>query len=218
MQSKTPLQMKAYDYIKERILKGSFDKDVLYSETKLAQEIGISRTPMREALQCLSQDGYINIYPSKGFTIRQLSEKDMEETIQVRCALEGFCTYLISKDIRQDLPRSRELLNRLRETLDFQRSTKDLKDNYHSFIHYDHQFHLLLVNYANNDEFNEIFQKLMYLIQLTSQTALSVEGRVDGTLEEHEKYFHLLEQGNGDRAYATLVEHLCMPVHLHIVN
>lgn len=218
MQFKTPLQIKAYDYIKERILNGSFHKDLLYSETKLAQEIGISRTPMREALQCLSQDGYINIFPSKGFTIRQLSEKDMKETIQVRCALEGFCTYLISKDIRQNTQKSRELIKKLRETLDLQHSAKDIADGFHSFIHYDHQFHLLLVNYAGNDEFNEIFQKLMYLIQLTSQTALSVKGRVDGTLTEHEKYFQLLEMGDGEAAYDTLMEHLCMPVYLHIVD
>ena len=43
---------------------------------------------MREALQCLSQDGYITIIPSKGFMIRQLNEKDMKDSIQIRCAIE----------------------------------------------------------------------------------------------------------------------------------
>lgn len=218
MQSKTLLQQKAYNYIKKQILNDAFDKNTLYSETKLAQDIGISRTPMREALQCLSQDGYINILPSKGFTIRQLNEKDMKETIQVRCAIEGFCTYIIAKDINQNSKKGLDLIQKLRENLNFQHSAKNLEQDFSSFIKYDHKFHLFLVNYVNNSEFNKIFQKLMYLIQLTSKTALSVKGRIDSTLNEHEKYFEFLKSGDGNAAYDILMEHLSMPVKMHIIN
>lgn len=75
---------------KNSILSGELEPRVLYSETKLSAQIGISRTPMREALQSLSQDGYITIIPSKGFMIRQLNEKDMKDSIEIRCAIEGF--------------------------------------------------------------------------------------------------------------------------------
>ena len=91
MKEKSFLQMQAYDSIKNGILNGELEPGQLYSETKLSAKIGISRTPMREALQCLSQDGYITIIPSKGFMIRQLNEKDMKDSIQIRCAIEGFC-------------------------------------------------------------------------------------------------------------------------------
>ena len=77
MKEKSFLQLQAYDSIKNGILNGELVPGQLYSETKLSAQIGISRTPMREALQCLSQDGYITIIPSKGFMIRQLNEKDM---------------------------------------------------------------------------------------------------------------------------------------------
>ena len=90
MQLMSSLQLEAYNYIKNLILTHQLDVNTLYSETKLSKELGISRTPMREALQCLSQDGYITVIPSKGFRIRQLSQKDMRETIQIRCAIEGF--------------------------------------------------------------------------------------------------------------------------------
>lgn len=50
MVSKSPLQIQAYDYLKEMILSGRLDPDVLYSETRMSAEIGISRTPMREAI------------------------------------------------------------------------------------------------------------------------------------------------------------------------
>ena len=65
MKEKSLLQLHAYDSIKNSILSGELEPGVLYSETKLAAQIGISRTPMREALQSLSQDGYITIIPAR---------------------------------------------------------------------------------------------------------------------------------------------------------
>ena len=56
MKEKSFLQSKAYDYIKEQILEGKLVPDTLYSEARLSKELDISRTPIREALQCLSQD------------------------------------------------------------------------------------------------------------------------------------------------------------------
>ena len=67
MKIMSSLQQEAYNYIKKLILTNQLDVNIMYSETKLSKELGISRTPMREALQCLSQDGYIDVVPSKGF-------------------------------------------------------------------------------------------------------------------------------------------------------
>ncbi|MFT4007750.1 MAG: GntR family transcriptional regulator, partial [Lacrimispora sp.] len=75
MNDNISLQSQAYNTIKEQILSKSLDSEVLYSETRLARELGISRTPLREALQCLSQDGYITIIPSRGFKIRILKPR-----------------------------------------------------------------------------------------------------------------------------------------------
>ena len=66
MQLMSSLQQEAYNYIKDLILTNRLDVNNLYSETKLSKELGISRTPMREALQCLSQDGYM-LYQAKDF-------------------------------------------------------------------------------------------------------------------------------------------------------
>ena len=198
MQLMSSLQLEAYNYIKNLILTHQLDVNTLYSETKLSKELGISRTPMREALQCLSQDGYITVIPSKGFRIRQLSQKDMRETIQIRCAIEGFCTQCLAKEYQTAKGQN----------------TLALDDNYESFINYDHKFHLLLVNYIENEEINHMFQKLMYLIRLTTQSALEVEGRINGTIDEHSEYFENLKTGNGNEAYRILIDHLMMPLIL----
>lgn len=214
MKEKSFLQLQAYDYIKDLILSGELEPNRLYSETRLSSQIGISRTPMREALQCLSQDGYITIVPSKGFQIRQLNEKDMQESIQVRCAIEGYCTYMIASDIHTEKGQEflKEMENILHEMEDAFTSGKDVSD----FIDADHKFHLLLVHYLHNDEFNQIFQRLLYLIRLTSKSALAMEGRIKGTLDEHRAYFEALKTGDGAKAYQCMIDHLTMPLHMHI--
>ena len=212
MQLMSSLQLEAYNYIKNLILTHQLDVNTLYSETKLSKELGISRTPMREALQCLSQDGYITVIPSKGFRIRQLSQKDMRETIQIRCAIEGFCTQCLAKEYQT--AKGQNTIQKLGEILKHQKEALALDDNYESFINYDHEFHLLLVNYIENEEINHMFQKLMYLIRLTTQSALEVEGRINGTIDEHSEYFENLKTGNGNEAYRILIDHLMMPLNI----
>lgn len=212
MQVMSSLQLEAYNYIKNLILTHQLDANKLYSETKLSKELGISRTPMREALQCLSQDGYITVIPSKGFRIRQLSQKDMKETIQIRCAIEGFCTQCLANEYQT--AKGQKTIKELGDILKKQKEALKTNDDYESFINYDHEFHLVLVNYIDNEEVNHMFQRLMYLIRLTTQSALLVEGRSIGTINEHEQYYEKLKAGDGNAAYQILINHLMMPLNI----
>ena len=212
MKEKSFLQLDAYSHIKERILSGELLPDTLYSETRLSAELGISRTPVREAPQCLSQDGYITIVPSRGFKIRTLNDTDMEQSIQVRCAIEGYCAYLLCKDIKNR--KAQRLMRRLQELLEDMEDAMEADDGHESFMSADHNFHLALVSYAGNEEFDQLFQRLMYLIRLTSQQALNVPGRVEDTLEEHRQFYDALSSGDAAKAYTLLIQHLTMPINL----
>lgn len=213
MKEKSFLQQQAYDTIKNSILSGEMEPNRLYSETKLSAQIGISRTPVREALQCLSQDGYITVIPSKGFMIRQLNDKDMKDSIEIRCAIEGFCTNMIASQINTE--KGQALLHNLEQSLSDMEVALENGVQLEHFIDSDHHFHLLLVNYLNNDEFNQIFQRLLYLIRLTSQDALSARGRIKGTLDEHRAYLEALKKGDGPKAYELMIHHLLMPLKMH---
>lgn len=209
------LQLQAYNTLKEQILSNILAPGVLYSETRISKELGISRTPMREALQCLSQDGYITIIPSRGFKIRQLSRESMRESIQIRCALEGFCVHLIASQPGDK--RSVKLLKEMERSLARQKKALDSQDSHKLFIEEDHRFHLLLVHYAHNDEFNHLFQRLMYMIHLTTANALSIAGRVQATYDEHEELYYCLKSEDGDRAYRILIAHLLMPLNMDLL-
>lgn len=215
MVAKNSLQSQAYNTLKEQILAKTLMPGVLYSETRLSKDLGISRTPMREALQCLSQDGYISIIPSRGFMIRQLSEESMRESIQIRCAIEGFCVHLIASQPSQK--RCQKLLRDMEKSLDRQKKAMDLADARNAFIEEDHRFHLLLVHYADNHEFNHLFQRLMYMIHLTTLNALSIAGRIQATYDEHQELYHCLKEEDGDRAYRILIAHLLMPLNMDIL-
>lgn len=218
MDTKSPLQIQAYEYLKDLILSGKLLPDVLYSETRMSAEIGISRTPMREAIQCLSQDGYIDVIPSRGFRVRQLNQSDMLETIQVRCAIEGFCVHLIAKEA--DTPRGQSLLANLQKLLDKQEKALQGKREetvLKHFMEYDHQFHMSMINYAQNKEFEQTLERLMYLIHLTTVSALSVPGRIESTFKEHQDFFAALKQGDGEKAYHLLIQHLMAPLSMEIV-
>ena len=210
------LQSLAYNMIKEKILTKAFDAGVLYSDTRLARELGISRTPLREALQCLSQDGYITIIPSRGFKIRQLDQNTMRESIHVRCAIEGFCLHLAAS--REEERRFQKLLKDMEKSLERQRAALDSPHFPDAFVEEDHQFHLLLVHYAKNSEFDHLFQRLLYMIHLTTLNALAIPGRAKTTYEEHTALCRHLREGNADMAYQVLMEHLMMPLKMELVQ
>ena len=87
MDYQKPLQVRAYESLKDMILEGHLENGQIYSETKISQELGISRTPLRDAIQRLAQERYIDVIPSKGFRLHEMTEKDLLETFQIRCAL-----------------------------------------------------------------------------------------------------------------------------------
>ena len=114
------LNQKAYDEIRRRILEGEFLPSSPISEYQLATDLNISRTPVREALKRLEEDGLVWSIPNKGTFIAELSAQDIMEIYQVRECLEGLAARIAAeqmseKDI-QLLEKEITLLNELKFT------------------------------------------------------------------------------------------------------
>lgn len=216
MHPKTSLQSQAYETIKELILSNSLDTDKLYSETQLAKNMGISRTPLREALQCLSQDGYITIIPSRGFKVRTLNKKNAKMIIEARCAIEGFCIHSIIADNKSI--RYEKLINELEATIELMDKYLNIDNDLDLFSEADHKFHLLIVHYLGNIEFNSMYQRLMYMIHLTTSQVLSIPNRPKSTLDEHIDILNYIKSGQGDNAYQALINHLMMPLNFSFID
>jgi len=90
-----PVRERAYEHLKASILSGRFNPGERLDEEHLAKELGISRTPIREALHKLESEGLIKPLASRGFVASQDSKDDIEELFEIRAVLEGYALRLI---------------------------------------------------------------------------------------------------------------------------
>jgi DNA-binding GntR family transcriptional regulator len=97
----TPVRERAYEYLKASILSGRFNPGERLTEERLAKELGISRTPIREALYKLESEGLITPLETRGFITTQDSKQEVEEIFEIRGVLEGYALRLIAPRISE---------------------------------------------------------------------------------------------------------------------
>lgn len=201
-----PLNEQAYHHLQKLIMTNQLSYGKIYSETKLSKEIGISRTPFRDAVHRLAQEGYIDIIPSKGFTLHQLTVKDVDETFQVRSALECYCTLQIAKNadtesVKKLIGELKQIMKKLKEILDTTRSIDD-------FYQYDYQFHALIIAYVENDKFASLFDVSKYRMRRLAKLSLAHAGRMQDTYEEHQAIVKAMEEGDVEHIYEITARHM----------
>lgn len=196
------------------ILRDEFEDGVIYSETKIAEEIGISRTPIRDALQRLNQEGFIDTFPSKGFKIREFTENDIIELYQIRTAIEGFCALLIARE--HNKPRARETINQLENYLNLQKELSQTTQDIQAFYEADQKFHLTIVDYAGNSEFSKLFRNYLYRIKKLALHSLQHPGRLQATMQEHIDIFNAISTGSISDVYAATLVHMENPSNINL--
>ncbi len=115
-----PARERAYEYLKSSILSGRFSPGERLAEEHLAKELGISRTPIREALHKLESEGLIKPLPSRGFVASRDSKEEIEELFDIRAVLEGYAlrvicgriTDVVLQDAEETVVRAAEALER----------------------------------------------------------------------------------------------------------
>lgn len=202
----TPLNIQAYQHLQTLIMTEQLSYGKIYSETKLSKELGISRTPFRDAIHRLAQEGYIDIIPSKGFTLHQLTEKDINETFQVRSALECYCTLQIAKNSEQKS--AKKLLEELRESTETLKVILETTKCIKSFCDYDFLFHTKIIEYAENQQFSSLFDTFRYRMRRLAELSLSHEGRMLDTYREHLAIVQAMEAGDVEHIYEITSKHM----------
>ncbi len=209
MDYQKPLQFRAYEALREMIRDGRFEYDKMYSETRVSKDLGVSRTPMRDAIQRLAQERYIEVIPSKGFRLHRMTEKDLLETYQVRCALEGFCCVQLARDYRE--PEARRVIRRMESLIGEQEGIAGTTESIEDFTLCDQEFHKKMIDYVANASLTALFDN--YLHQISRQIRLSLRqpGRLRQTVDEHKAIVEALKSGSVDRSYLAILAHLEQP-------
>lgn len=207
-----PLNQQIYEELLQMILTNKLTYGTFYSETKIAQDFNVSRTPMRSALDRLSQEGYIDIIPSKGFCLHKVSKEDIIEIYQIRSAVEGFCAHNIAENCTNHIQLFEELnilLNRQKDILDNSGTIED-------FFTFDRQFHEKIVNALDNDVFNKLFKQYIFSTKMLALSSLKHKGRVKQTFQEHTEILLGMESGDANRALSATLKHMENPKYINL--
>ena len=210
MLKRLTLQEQAYDYLKNAILDGSLAKDVNHSETSFAELLGISRTPVREAIFKLRQEGFLESIPGCGFRVKKLSTEDIQDFYEMRSAVEAYCAYLIAE--KQKSGEKIKIIEEMKHLLSIQKifienNTEQNKFTIDDYVESDDKFHELIVQASGNRQFIEIIGNMRGRIKFLAKRSLLFEDRLLEAYKEHAEIAEYIEKGKPEQAYESIISH-----------
>ena len=148
-----PLRDVVFNTLRDAILTGKLVPGERLMENQLAEKLGVSRTPVREALRMLELENLVELVPRRGAQVLDMSEKDIVNILEVRSALEGLATSVACKKM------SKEDLQQLKNMeVDFEKAVAD--NDVEHFVDIDEDFHDLIFAATENDKLISIFRNL----------------------------------------------------------
>jgi DNA-binding GntR family transcriptional regulator len=195
------LKEQAYDKLKTLIITGALEPGALHNEKRLAEALGVSRTPVREALLELSREGMVAFVPGKGVEICKLTEQQVREVFEIRRIIEGYIIKKIAARLTDaDVAEIDKNINNQEKML----STPERP----AFIEYDKQFHLYLASKIGNKQIESILDNLRDQMHLMGIRAIEDDSRMKQVIDEHRAIFSGLKERNPQKAFDALINHL----------
>ena len=196
-----PLRELVFESLREAIINGKLRPGERMMEIQLAEEMGVSRTPVREAIRKLELEGLVVMVPRKGAYVAGLSLKDIVDVFEIRGALEGLAAELAAERITDvELDEMERYLVKIAEDIEGGDITK--------VVETDTDFHTLLYKASRNSRLSQIINNLREQIQRFRTTSLSYPGRMKSALEEHRKIVEALASRDGELARKIAQEHI----------
>ncbi|MGD1993912.1 MAG: GntR family transcriptional regulator [Anaerolineae bacterium] len=194
------LSEKAYHLIKEKIITLELPPSSLINEQSLMDELGLGRTPIREALQRLEMEDLITIVPRRGAFVADISITDLYKIFETRIFLEGFCARLAAqRATAEQLSQMQDTIAQLEQASD--NGVKTLMD-------IDARFHQLLYQAADNEFLADVLKRLYDLSLRIWYLVLERIGDVQHAIAQHEGVVNALQAQDGDLAEALIQEHV----------
>lgn len=201
LDSYKPLRELVLEALREAIFNGVLQPRERLMEIQLAEELGVSRTPVREALRKLEQEGFIVMVPRKGAYVADLSLKDIEDVFEIRIALEGLAASLSAERITDE---ELEVMERL--LAEKAEAIKSL--NMEKLVEVDTQFHETIYNSSRNERLSNIISNLREQIQRYRTTSLAYPGRMQRSLEEHRSIVEAIQARDPILAKQLVQDHI----------
>lgn len=198
---KYSLRGRVFNRIREDILSGKYTQNEELKENSIGNELGVSRTPVREALRQLELEGLVNIIPNKGAYVTGISEKDIHDIYVIRSYLEGLCARWACEHI------SEEQLQALEEVVYL--SEFHIKKQHHEqVLELDNKFHELIYEASNSKILNHVLSDFHHYVQRVRKISLSRPERAEKSNAEHTAIVEAIRQRDGEKAETLAHEHI----------
>ena len=201
LQNHRPLREIVYEELKRQILVGEIAPGTRMMEVDLADEMGVSRTPVREAIRKLEKEGLVTIEPRRGAYASDISIKDMLDVLEVRQTLEGMAASLAARKVTEE------------EKRDFIKASKAYNDavasgNTDEIIKCDELFHQLIVNYSDNKTLETLLSQVQELALRFRYIYYDDFSRYERMPREHEEIEEAILSGDTEKAKVVAENHV----------
>jgi len=195
------LSQKVYRVLKTEIVKGSLKPGTKLLEGKIAEQMEVSRTPIREALRELAAEGFVKISPNQGVVVSNASIEDVQEVLQIRGVLEGLAARLAAKIMNKE--EIKELENYLKQ-MEYYTNKNDAL----AFSEMDAEFHELILGICGNNRLIQIRKNLSDQAHRYRIRSLSIPGRLKYSLKEHREIVEALKRKDVEQADRLSQKHI----------
>ena len=189
-----------FEELEKDILSGVYERDEILTEIKLSEQLGVSRTPIREALRRLEQEHIIEP-TSKGSRVIGISREDIADICEIRLRLEGLAARWAAE--RAD----EEGIRTLKETLDLQEFYTQKQDP-DSIKNADSSFHQTIYALCGSHSMQDTLEPLHRKLLKYRRVSVSTQSRAQKSLEEHRAIYEAIAAHDGDRAEKLTIQHV----------
>lgn len=192
---------KVYIQIQNDILNGKYKLGESLIETKLSEELGVSRTPIREAFRQLELEGLVQSIPNKGVIVKGISSQDIEDIYTIRMMIEGLAARWATEKITE-----REL-SELKEAIDLE-EFYTIKNDIGHLLQFDTQFHDIIYTASKSAPLIHTLSTFHHYVQRARSTSLNTPGRAQKVLDEHKAILQAIIEKDSEKAEKLTTEHV----------
>lgn len=195
------LRIKVFKAIENAILNGDYKEGDSLNELKISQELGVSRTPVREALMQLELEGLVNNIPNKGAVVVGVSNKDIKDIYEIRILIEGLASRLCAENITEDEIKA---LDKIIDLQEFYLTKKDTEQIWRL----DSDFHNLLYDASRSRPLRYMLTSFHNYIKRARDISMHAEGRAEKAVSEHRAILEAIRQHDPALAESRTAEHI----------
>lgn len=203
IETQKTLRAQIVDSLKEAIATGRLKPGEKISETKLSEDLGISRTPLREAIQTLEAEGFLKVIPRKGAVVSDFSRKDIEDIYDIKATLEGLAARLATEDLTKAKIQKLENINGQLKAL-----TLKGESSVGRFFKLHNEFHDIFLQAGNNDRLYQLNCHLMDPFKRFRLSSLAMPGRFEESVKAHDEIIEAFKAKDAKKAESLVIKNV----------